>query len=1007
MFSPLFIRSSYTLLSSTITISAVLKKAKEAGIKSLAIVDKNVLAYAMSFKKECAKYDIKPVYGLEVDIELTDRVYSIILYAKNDNGFKNMMALSSLINTSEKEIIDKEILWRYKEDCFLVLEADNMPLSIAIDRNEDIKQSLALQRETFGEDYLVGLMDHDYAINANRDIRIKEILKNEDIKTLALHRTFYLEKEDYREYEVLKCIRDKRILDENTFMEKGRHFLSEEEYISLYDINDLNNSNILASKCNVEMNFKTSLPEFKNNSGLSSKDYLYALSKEGLKRRLKSKLNREYIQRLEYELDVIVRMHFEDYFLIVYDFILFAKKRGIMVGPGRGSCGGSLVCYCLGISEIDPLAYGLLFERFLNPERISMPDIDTDFPDDRRDEVFEYVKNKYGIKHVGHIITYATLKAKQVVRDVGRVLNYSTYDIDALSKAIPFNASLLEAYNNSAVFRQRIESEEKFRKLFKIALKLEGLPRQKSTHAAGVVMSKKAIEEVAPVVRIEENSNSTQYTMEHLEELGLIKMDFLGLRNLGIISEIVDDINRKEKLDLRNIPLDDKKTFKLIGDVNLLGVFQLESSGMQSLASRMKPRTFEELSMMIALFRPGPMENIPRFLENRNDPSKISYMVKELKPILEETYGIIVYQEQIMSIARILANFSYGKADLLRRAMSKKKANELIKLQDDFIKGCIDNGYKKEVAIDIYNLVLKFANYGFNKSHSIAYGLLAYQMAYLKANYPFYFYKALLNGCIGAETKTYEYIKECLNAGLTIEGLSINKSKDSYVINDSKIIMPLTICKDVGRISTEKILKEREKGPFKDYVEAIVRLSKAGVEKNVLENLISGGAFDEFGYSRYTMLNALANVLKYAQAHSSLSLLETDDAPIIENRKDDVLVRAQKEKEVLGFYFSFNPLNEVKRKNGINTVSLKEISGSFGYVKGFGMIKRIKTHKTKKGELMCFIDLSDDTADISLAVMPSLYKNVAQSLSNARYIYFEGNKDKETSLLVKKLETYL
>ncbi|MDO4500490.1 MAG: DNA polymerase III subunit alpha [Erysipelotrichaceae bacterium] len=1006
MFNPLYIRSVYNLLSSMCPIEKTVKKAFDNGAKSLGIVDKNTLSYAMHFKKECEKYSIKPIYGMEVDVRLNERFYPVILYARNDEGFKRMMALSSLINTSDEKILDIETFRRYKDDCFVVLESDNMPLTVAIDRGEDIYKALALMEESFGN-FLVGIMDHDLAINCNRDVRIKEILVNTKFKTIALHRTYYLERDDYKDFEVLKCIRDKKTLDENAYYESGRFFLSEDEYESLYDFNDLKNAAILADACNVTMDFKTSLPVFKTPEGISSKDYLIALAKEGLRRRLKNMVPPVYTKRLEYELKTIVDMHFEDYFLIVYDFILFAKKKGIMVGPGRGSCGGSLVCFCLGISEIDPIKYGLLFERFLNPERITMPDIDTDFPDDRRDEVFEYVKNKYGVDYVGHIVTYGTLKAKQVLRDVGRVLNYSNYDIDALAKAIPFNASLMEAYNNSNLFRQKIESEEKFRRLFKVALKLESYPRHESTHAAGVVMSSKKLYEVVPVTRIENDINSTQYTMEYLESLGLIKMDFLGLRNLGIIAEVVDEINKNEKFNIKDIPLDDKKTFKLIKDVNVLGVFQLESSGMQSLARRMKPDNFLELGMMIALFRPGPMENIPLFLENRAHPEKITYLVPQLKPILEETYGIIVYQEQIMTIARVLAGFSYAKADLLRRAMSKKKAAELEKLQDDFINGCVNNGYKKEVAQSLYDLVLKFANYGFNKSHSIAYGLVAYQMAYLKANYPLYFYKALLNGVIGSEVKTYEYIKECQNVGLKVRGISLNESALTYQIKDNSIVMPLCVCKDVGYISANKIIEERKKGTFKDYIDTVCRLLNAGVEKNVIENLIMAGGFDFSGFSRYTMSNSLPNVLKYASAHKGgIQLLDLDDAPIIENMKDDVLVRAEKEKSVLGFYFSFNPILEVKRKNNIDTRPIRELLENQGRVTGFGMIRRVKTHKTKKGEMMCFIDVSDDSGDISLAVMPLLFKTIENTIGLAKYVYFEGNMEKAASVLVKKLKTF-
>lgn len=1006
---PLYIRSVYTLLSSMCTISKIISKAKEYGYASVGLVDRNVLSGSMSFKKEALKNGIKPIFGLEFDIEIDSRIYTMLLYSKNDDGFKNLMSLSSYINTSENKVINIDILKEYRNNNYLVLLSDNMPLTIALQSNGDIQKAFDRQQELFGS-YIVGIVDNDLAGNRVLNNKIKDFLIDKNINTVALSRTFYIDAQDYKEYEILKCIRDKKVLDKNeTYYDEGRYFLNKEEYKRLYDEKDIQNSDILASSCNVDINFKTELPKFPCPKNIKSKDYLIALCKEGLKRRLKNSINQEYVKRLEYELKTIIDMHFEDYFLIVYDFILYAKRNNILVGPGRGSGAGSLVAYCLGITEIDPIKYGLLFERFLNPERISLPDIDTDFPDNRRDEMFEYIKEKYGNEHVGHIITYGTMKAKQVLRDVARVLAYSTNEVDLLAKAIPntIGITLKGAYDNSELFRNRIESSSKYRELYKIALKLEGFPRHESTHAAGIVMSSKPLKQVVPVIKIENDLDSTQYTMEHLEELGLIKMDFLAIKNLSTIAEIVDDIknNLNADFDIRKIPLDDAKTFKLIDDVNLLGVFQLESAGMQNLARKMKPNSFEELGMMIALFRPGPMENIPQFLKNRANPNNIHYLVPSLMPILKETYGIIVYQEQIMNIARILAGFSYGKADILRRAMSKKKAEELEKLENDFINGCIKNSYSKEVAVEIYNLVLKFANYGFNKSHSIVYSLVAYQLAYLKANYPLYFYKALLNSVIGSTTKTYDYIQECLRIKQDIKLPSINKSINSYIIDGNSLLMPFDVCKDVGRISGIKIIEERNKnGQFKDYVDCVCRLSSVGIEKNVIENLINAGAFDEFSLSRFSMTNALNNVLKYANAHKGeISLLENlDDAPIIEDLKDDKYVKANKEKEVIGFYFSFNPILDVKNKNNIVTKSLSELNVFGTYIKGFGMIRRIKTHRTKKGDMMAFVDIYDDSGDMSLVLMPDIYRLLQADLLNDRYIEFEGKIEKEASTLVKK-----
>ena len=1008
MSCPLYIRSVYTLLSSMCSIEGIVSYGKKYGYKALGLVDRNVLAGAMSFKKECVKAGIKPVFGLEVQISALDRTFDVVLYAQDDEGFKNLMKLSSKICTSQETIIDVETLNNYRKNTILCLLSDDMPLTYAIDKKLDLNEMLDTQNKVFG-DYIVGLMDHDKAINVSRDKILKDFLKQKGIKYIALNRTYYLERDDNEEYEVLKCIRDKKTVnDEDNSVDSGRYLLNSEEFETLYDKEELAYTDLLADKCNVELKYETALPKYQNKNNIPSKEYLTSLCKEGLRRRLKNNITKEYSERLDYELSVILKMHFEDYFLIVYDFILYAKKNNILVGPGRGSAAGSLVAYCLGITDIDPIKYGLIFERFLNPERISMPDIDTDFPDDRRDEVIEYVKEKYGVDHVGHIITYGTLKAKQVLRDVGRALDYSTREIDSIAKLIPnvIGMNLSRAYEESALFKQKIESDSKYRKLYKIAKKLEFNPRHESTHAAGIVMSLKPLDEIVPVIQIENDVNSTQYTMEHLEELGLIKMDFLSIRNLSIIAEICDEINTVDKIDIRNIPLDDKKTFDLIDNVNVLGVFQLESSGMRNLIRKMKPRTFEEIGMTIALFRPGPMKNIPTFLENRAHPETIKYLHPSLKPILEETYGIIVYQEQIIQIARTMAGFTYGKADILRKAMSKKKMSELEGLYSDFMNGCINNGYDKTLSQNVYDLILEFANYGFNKSHSVAYAMVAYDLAYLKANYPLYFYKALLNGVIGVESKTYDYISECQNIGQTVKGVSLNESDLTYKITDGKIIMPLSVCKDVGMISASKIIDNRNTyGRFNDYVEAVTRLVNNGVDKNVIENLIHAGAFDEFNHSRYSMISSLENVLMYASAHKGNdSLLNNiDDAPIINELRDDSIVRANNEKNVLGFYFSYNPIVEIKKKYNINCDNLYNLSIANGYVSGFGIIDRVKEIKTKKGDKMAFVDISDDKGSLSLAVMPNLYSIYSTSLEKGKYVTFDGKMERQSSCLVKKM----
>ena len=1009
MSCPLYVRSVYSLLSSMCSIEDIVSYGKKYGYSSIGLVDRNVLAASIEFKKQCQKSNIKPIYGLEIELKIDERHYEIVLYAKNDDGFRNLMGLSSHICTGDDTVIDLDTLNRYKAHNFICLLSDNMPLTYAVDQDLDIDQAMERQKQLFG-DYIVGLVDHDIALNYNRDLKIREILKKHNISCIALNRTFYLNAVDDEDYSVLKCIRDKKTIDDpSNSIDSGRYFLNKNEFSKLYEQSDLDNTDILARNCNVSLNFMTSLPKYENRGDYPSKDYLISLCKEGLKRRLKNNnVPDEYKKRLEYELKTIIQMNFEDYFLIVYDFILFAKKNNILVGPGRGSAAGSLVAFCLGITDIDPIRYGLIFERFLNPERISMPDIDTDFPDDKRDIVIDYVKNKYGKDHVGHIITYGTLKTKQVLRDVARVLNYPTREIDGICKTIPNNIQMTldDAYRTIPLFKQKIEADERYRKMFGIAKKLENNPRHESTHAAGIVFSKLPLYEVVPITSIEQDLYSTQYTMQYLEELGLIKMDFLGLRNLGIISEIVSEINLNTPFDINRIPLDDIKTFDMICKANVLGVFQLESDGMRNLIRKMQPKTFEDIAVAIALFRPGPMKNIPEYLKNRMNPSLIEYPHPNIRPILEETYGIIVYQEQIMNIARKMAGFTYSKADILRKAMSKKKLDELESLHMDFIDGCLNNGYSSQVSEKIYALILEFANYGFNKPHSIAYAMVAYQLAYLKANYPLYFYKALLNGVIGSQSKTYDYIAECLNIKQKINGIDLNKSRLEYIIQDDSIVMPFSICKDVGSVSGQKIIEERENnGPYTEYVNTVCRLVNSGVDRNVIENLIYAGAFDMFNYSRHTMIENLNNVLMYANAHKGqLSLqLDYDDSPIIRQMKDDKLVSAENEKNVLGFYFTFNPILDVKKKYNIDTDNLYSISNQFGKVSGFGMIQRVKEIKTRKGDLMAFVDLVDDSGNLSLAIMPRLYSQYSDELIKGKYIQFDGEIEREDSCLVKNM----
>ena len=999
MSTHLYVRSCFSLLQSTIKINELITKTKALGFQSVALVDHNVLGGALPFFKAARAQNIKPIIGLSFNLAAKEKQFETILYAKDDIGYLNLMHLSTRLMTEADKISFQEVK-QYLGHNILLFPSDN-----GLFNNENLEATFNYLKDNFGE-FFIGITNNQYFDQKELNDRLRDMGRNYQIKCVALTKTYYLEKDDAEAYQILKAIKDKYdIEDHNFILEKDHHFMNSDELSNLYCEEDLVMSDYLASLCNVQMKLeKTALPKYQCPEGANSKDYLINLAKAGLNKRFKGQVSKKYIERLYHELKIIISMHFEDYFLIVYDFILFAKRQGIYVGPGRGSAAGSLVSYCLGITDIDPLKYGLIFERFLNPERVSMPDIDTDFPDDRRDEVINYVKDKYGAEHVAHIITYGTLQTKQVLRDVARVLKYK--NIDSLCKAVPNDnkITLRKAYQESNYFRQKVEFNQQSRHLYDICLKLEGLPRHMSTHAAGIVMSLKPLSDVVPLIRIENDLYSTGCTMEHLEELGLIKMDFLGLRNLAIISEINADINSQEHFVLSQIPLDDEKTFRLICEVQTLGIFQLESSGMQSLLRKVQPKTFEDIALTIALFRPGPMANIPTYLYNREHPNEIHYLHQDLKPILAETYGVIVYQEQIMRIARKMAGFTYGKADILRKAMSKKKLSELTKLENDFIEGCVRKGYERNMARQLYDLILKFANYGFNKSHSIAYARVAYELAYLKANYPKYFYKALLNGSIGSSVKTYEYIAECMRVKQSIKGPSINNSSKVYMIEGDALRMPLSIIKNVGSISVDKIIEERNNhGFFEDYETTILRL-KHDLNINVFESLIHSGAFDEFGLSHRTMLNHLKDIMK--KDDYMLTLDGQEFKTKLVRVEDDLGERIANEKAVLGFNFAFNPLLEYKKKYNIDTKILSELANETGYVRGFGILQSIREYTTKYGEKMCFLSVSDDSGKIDLVVQPqnyARYRNLINE-SKKKYIYFEGEMRKIGSCTITVIE---
>jgi DNA polymerase-3 subunit alpha len=769
----------------------------------------------------------------------------------------------------------------------------------------------------------------------------------------------------------------------------------------------LENTLLIAENCNVMLDFESRhLPKYPVEKGQSADELLEVQCFKGLKERYGHPSD-EHIARLNYELSVIKKMKFSDYFLIVWDFIKYAKEKGILVGPGRGSAAGSIVSYVLSITDVDPIEHDLLFERFLNPERISMPDIDIDFPDNRRDEVIEYVASKYGELHVAQIATFGTLAAKAAVRDVGRTFGLNTKELDRLSRLVPsrLGITLGQAIKESEGLRGFIEESHKNKRIIETAIKLEGLPRHTSTHAAGVVISEQPLTNVVPIQSGQGNVFLTQYSMDHLEEIGLLKMDFLGLRNLTLIDTILHSIQQKKriKLDIHDIPFEDEKTFQLLSRGETTGIFQLESEGMRKVLTRLEPSRFEDIVAVNALYRPGPMENIPLFIDRKHGRQPIDYYHKDLEDILGNTYGVIVYQEQIMHIASKMAGFSLGEADLLRRAVSKKKKEVLDQEREHFVNGALRKGYDLQTANIIYDLIVRFANYGFNRSHAVAYSMIAYQLAYLKAHYPLYFMASLLSSAIGNDAKIAQYAREMQQMGIKLLPPSINKSAFSFQPEGEAVRYSLAGIKGVGIASLKEIFQARRNQPFKDLFDFCIKVPHKAASRKVLEALIYSGAFDEFGHDRAVLLATIDVAIEHAQ------LVAPDDSGQIDMFSEAEFTLKPKysevdpmriedklslEKEVLGVYLSKHPVSihaKEFKAAGVKTIS-SEPAGT--KVRLGVYITEQKKIRTKKGEAMAFLTLSDESGETEAVVFPTVFKQFGHVLTQGRMALVEGKFDK-------------
>ena len=945
MIIPFNIKTDASLLKSLIKIDDLINIAKEYNYEALTITD-NKMYNVMSFYHKCLISNIKPIIG----IELTINNNTFLLYAKDILGYYNLVRITSLENITINDLT--------KDGLILILPYKSFEL-----KNE--------LEQIFDDIYYSYENVFEY-----EQIKDTKCIYVNEIKALTLEDTEYL--------SYLDSIRTGESLE----IKYNDYYLKTKEELKKLEKNIKYHEEIY-NKCNVEINHRDDLlPKFKCPDNEDNFSYLKKLCLIGVKKKLGETVPKIYQERLKYELNVINEMGFCNYFLIVQDYVKFAKENGILVGPGRGSAAGSLVSYVLDITDVDPIKYNLLFERFLNKMRVTMPDIDIDFEFIRRQEVINYCISKYGEKKVAGIITFGTLASKQAIRDVGKVLNVSVDKIEQLTKKIDSKLNLKDNLNN---IKQYLNDKELL-KIYKVASKLEGLKRHTSIHAAGIIISNVDLNQVVPIEK-KDNMYVVDYSMEYLEELGLLKMDFLALKNLTTIQNILDSINKEQQvIDLKDIPLNDSKTFELFQNGNTLGIFQFEKPGMIKFLKKLKPTNFEDIFAALALYRPGPMDNIDTYIKRKEGKEKIDYIDDSIEYILKPTYGIIIYQEQIMQIACTLASYTLGEADILRRAISKKKSNVLLEEQSKFIEKTINNGHSKEVATKVFNYILKFASYGFNRSHSVAYALLSYKMAYLKAHYHEHFMKCLLSQAIGSSIDTSNYIDECKNENIKILNPNINESKNNYIVTNNGILYPLNNIKNIGSLVASSIIEERKNGLYKDIYDFIKRTDRKIVNKKVIESLILAGTFDIFKINRKTLIDSIDIIINYGEV-----IKLNDDynlKPVLEE-KNDYTTKEKMEHELalFGFYLSFNPVVEIRKKIP-TTISLKNIDTYFDkIVDVVVMVENYRVIESKNNTKMAFILGSDEFKKMDFVLFSNVYE-IAPEINKNDIVIIRGKVEK-------------
>ena len=1054
-FVHLHVHTEYSLLDGFCRIDGLAKRVRELGQTAVAITDHGVMYGAVDFYRACKKEGVKPVIGCEVYVAPAGRTRfqkvhefdaesrHLVLLCRDEEGYRNLSYMVSKAFVEGfyiKPRVDMDLLRSHSRGLIALSAclAGEIPKRL-VNGSYDAARDYALEmRDIFGEDgFYLELQDHGIRDQAVVNAGLLRIHEETGIPLVCTNDCHYLAPEDAESHDVLLCIQTGKLLeDENRMRYEPRRFYlrSTEEMERLFAQypGALENTEKIAAACNLEFTFgKYHLPEFAVPEGETAQTYIRRLCEAGFRERYKGE-KPEYRRQLDYELDMIEKMGFTDYFLIVSDFVRFAREQGIPVGPGRGSAAGSMVSYCLHITDIDPMKYSLYFERFLNPERVSMPDIDMDFGDTRRDEVVDYVRRKYGDDRVAQIVTFGTMAARGAIRDVGRVMNMPYAEVDAVAKQVPsgpqnLHITLDEALRLSKPLKELYDGDPQVKKLIDTAKSLEGVPRHASTHAAGVVITKNPVVDYVPLAT-NDDTVVCQYTMTTLEELGLLKMDFLGLRNLTVLADAVEMVKRQEPdFSLEDIPDDDQGVFEMLTQGKTSGVFQMESAGMTGVCVGLKPQSIEDLTAIVALYRPGPMESIPRFIACKHDPSLISYKHPALEPILSITYGCIVYQEQVIEIFRRLAGYSLGQADMVRRAMSKKKVKDIERERGAFlhgdpernIAGCAANGIPADVAESIYDEIYDFANYAFNKAHAVCYAVVAYQTAWFKLHHPREYMAALLTSVLDSAEKVSEYINECRDMGIALLPPDVNRSRDSFTVEPEGIRFGLVAIKNIGRGFIQAVVRERERGGdftgFQDFCE---RMYDSDINKRAVENLIRAGAFDGFGARRSQLIAVHDKLLDSIGASRRQNVEGQLDffgmssgatqrrsvemiLPDIPEYAPEELMR--QEKEVTGLYLSGHPMagyRDVARRAGaVHIAAINEDFAQEGGPTSFqdeqritvaGIVTAYRTKATRSGSLMAYATVEDDTASIELLCFSRTLEKYGRLLGEGSAVLIQG-----------------